>query len=242
MPQEIKKHWQPVPQVMQYICDSLSRSQSILTKAQKVLDVGPGLTPFPAATHFVDKYRGDHFVEELPDSNFTIHDMTATEASPFSDKFFDFVFCRHMLEDVAEPMRVCREISRIGMAGYCETPSPLAELSRDVDCDSPSIFRGYLHHRYVIWKENDTLVFLPKLPIIELFKIEKIDRDYRPLLADNFNWNSYFFWKGEIKCLYVDGIDLRREYFPKLLDAVEHGLKNAEETKTIVYNGNRSQG
>jgi ubiquinone/menaquinone biosynthesis C-methylase UbiE len=42
---------------------------------------------------------------------------------PFSDKSIDFVYCSHVLEHVADPLRACMEIKRVGKQGYIETPT-----------------------------------------------------------------------------------------------------------------------
>ena len=47
---------------------------------------------------------------------------------PFPDKTFDFVVCSHLLEDVRDPITVCRELCRVGKAGYIETPSRIREI------------------------------------------------------------------------------------------------------------------
>src|ERR1700733_6220826 len=85
---------------------------------------------------------------------------------PFGDKAFDFAYCRHVLEDLYNPFLLCTEMARVAMAGYIQTPSPLAEVCRGVDGNSPS-WRGYQHHRFLIWDRNGILCFLSKYPIIE---------------------------------------------------------------------------
>jgi ubiquinone/menaquinone biosynthesis C-methylase UbiE len=49
---------------------------------------------------------------------------------PYEDKEFDFVYCRHVLEDLIYPFRVIKEMQRVAKAGYIETPSPMAELKK----------------------------------------------------------------------------------------------------------------
>jgi hypothetical protein len=37
-------------------------------------------------------------------------------------KILDVAICRHTLEDIANPVFLCRELSRVSRAGYVETP------------------------------------------------------------------------------------------------------------------------
>ena len=61
-----------------------------------MLEIGPGILPFSRATDFVDW--------QLPKGLETagVH----------------VVDCRHTLEDLYNPMWVCREMERVGRAGY----------------------------------------------------------------------------------------------------------------------------
>jgi SAM-dependent methyltransferase len=55
---------------------------------------------------------------------------------PFRDKQFDFVVCSHVLEHVSDPKHFLDEISRVGRAGYIETPNAAFErlVPYDVHC------------------------------------------------------------------------------------------------------------
>jgi SAM-dependent methyltransferase len=90
---------------------------------EQVLDLGSGGIPFPYATVLVDRFIAPkHRVETLvthgkPFVIADIHDL------PFRDKYFDFVYCSHMLEFVGDPLRACQELMRVGKRGYVETPT-----------------------------------------------------------------------------------------------------------------------
>lgn len=47
---------------------------------------------------------------------------------PFADKEFDFLICSHVLEHLDDPVRACREFSRIAKAGYVEVPHGCVDL------------------------------------------------------------------------------------------------------------------
>jgi hypothetical protein len=162
-------------------------------KGGAVLEVGPGQKPFRAATAFVDWQPWP----QLADRPLHVLDINQ-EALPFADKSFDFVYCRHTLEDIYNPFWICREMSRVGKAGYVEAPSPLAECCRGVDGGSPR-WRGY-HHRYLIWVEQDTLVFIPKWPMLEHLSFGDTEAQMVAILNSHpMFWNSYYFWEGSLR-------------------------------------------
>jgi len=89
-------------------------------------------------------------------------------------------------------------MARVGRAGYVETPSPIVECCRGVDAGSPS-WRGYHHHRYVIWVDDDKLTFIPKYPYIEYLDFGEAEGHMiRMLNSDPMFWNTYFFWDGSL--------------------------------------------
>jgi SAM-dependent methyltransferase len=89
-------------------------------------------------------------------------DICDHEPWPFEDDFFDFVFCSQTLEDLRDPVWVCKEISRVGKRGYVEVPSLVDELSRWVPEPSGGPWLGHAHHRWICWEEDGELVFLMK--------------------------------------------------------------------------------
>jgi methyltransferase family protein len=148
-----QKFWHPRPDVHEWLMRRIPDSA-------KVLDIGPGTAPFRRANMFVDWRKPN----DLPESKFRRIDLNR-DPLPFGDKAFDFAYCRHVLEDLYNPFLLCTEMARVAMAGYIQTPSPLAEVCRGVDGNSPS-WRGYQHHRFLIWNRNGILCFLSKYPII----------------------------------------------------------------------------
>jgi SAM-dependent methyltransferase len=178
----------PIDQVIDFLCSSIPASA-------RVLEIGPGNVPFPRADVFVDLARPKHI---KPDT-FVRCDV-CTDPLPFPDNFFDFVYCRHVLEDLWNPFRLCEEISRVGHCGHIETPSPIAEMCRGVDGDGTKepIYRGYHHHRWFIWRRGDELTFVPKYPLIEYMKA---DEEWLGSALRNGPqyWNSYYPWNGCIK-------------------------------------------
>lgn len=176
-----QKFWAPVPNVV----DRLVRQ---IPSGAKVLDVGPGHSPFRRADVSVD------FVDAPGAANQVKCDF-GLEPLPFGDKSFDFVYCRHTLEDMFNPFHVLSEMSRVGKAGYIETPSPICEMTRGVDGGSPH-YRGYHHHRFFVWNDGGALQFLSKYPVVEYLS----DGPYETKLKGGPKyWNTYFMWSGTLR-------------------------------------------
>jgi SAM-dependent methyltransferase len=124
-------------------------------KADKVLDVGSGGTPFPHATHLAELYlggtshrHGPFRSEGLPVQVCDIGRL------PYRNGAFDFVYCSHVLEHVFDPASACEELMRVGRRGYIETPTRMSD-----------ILFNYTHlqdhHRWHINRIGATLIFMP---------------------------------------------------------------------------------
>ncbi len=201
------KHWAPIPRVLDYL-------SSIIPEGAKVLDVGPGHAPFKRATHSVD------FVDVPGATNLTKCDL-GNEPLPYGDKEFDFVFARHIVEDMHSPFPLIKEMSRVGKAGYIETPSPIAELGRGVDGGSPP-FRGYHHHRFIGWQFGKEFRLISKYPFVEYLKFDEAAIDEQ-LKVDRY-WNTYHLWDGEIQFAHRQSplhFDIPRDYALILNEAME---------------------
>jgi hypothetical protein len=203
--------------------------ESLAAEKKTVLEIGPGPLPFSKATAFVD-WQAWPVLAGRP-----VHTLDINQdALPFPDKSFDFVYCRHTLEDLYNPFWVCREMSRVGCAGYIETPSPIAECGRGVDAGSPA-WRGYHHHRYVVWVENGRLMFVPKYPLIEYVNFGDAESEIVALLnAHPMFWNTYYFWEGSLTyhmLQHDQEIRLAEDYRTVLLNAVK---ACAAETQRIA--------
>lgn len=178
----------------------------------KVLEIGPGHSPFRRADTFVDFVD----VPTIPKDKLVKCDM-AKEKLPFEDKSFDFVLCRHMLEDMFNPFHVCEEMSRVAKAGYIETPSPIAELTRGVDGGAPQ-YRGYHHHRFIVWEWSGQLNFVSKYPVVEYLNADD-EGNTRSLRAGPNYWNTYYLWKDRVNVRHRQSpldYDIPREYQPLL--------------------------
>lgn len=204
-------HWAPIPHVIDWLADRIPNGA-------RVLEVGPGHAPFRRADAYVD------FVD-VPgiDPGRMVKCDIASEPLPFEDKSFDFVFCRHCLEDMYNPFPVCAEMSRVGNAGYIETPSPIAELCRGVDGNAPP-YRGYHHHRFMAWEHAGDLRLISKYPLVEYLRFDESGLA-RQLRSGPKYWNTYHLWSGRINVKHVQSplnYDIPTQYQTVLSDAMRH--------------------
>jgi hypothetical protein len=211
-----RKSWAPLPEVVAWV-------GSLVAGGARVLEIGPGSVPFPQATDFVDWKSGDRV---------TACDLNR-EPLPYPDKSFDFVYCRHVLEDLYDPFRVCDEMSRVARAGFIETPSPLAEFCKGVDGSSPA-WRGYHHHRYFVWDQDGVLTFLGKYPLVEHLGGSNEEAVERALRADPFVWNTYFPWNERVRWRHLQhdvDFGLGPEYGSLIASALTATLSNTTIAK-----------
>jgi SAM-dependent methyltransferase len=137
-----------------------------------VLDVGGWGEPDPRADWVMDigSYQTRNAysrlgqviaprVERFSAETWVQRDICSSEPWPFEDSMFDVVLCTHTLEDIRDPIRVCEELSRVGKAGYIETPPAAIELTRGAE--SP-LWCGWKHHRWLVRAEGGEVVFLGK--------------------------------------------------------------------------------
>lgn len=183
---------------------------SQIKPGDRVLDIGSGHEPNPLATILSDRFVGDtiHRSRPLKRDGRPLLQMDI-EHIPFQDKSVDFVICSHILEHVANPVACCREIMRVGRAGYIETPT----LMKD------ALF-GWARktgHRWHIQAVHNHLVFFEYTDRqleglgTEFFR-EAIFGIHEHPLQDVFSKNNDLLnvqltWKNSFNChvYYLDG-------------------------------------
>jgi SAM-dependent methyltransferase len=131
--------------------------------ARRILDIGAGHNPYQGVTHLLEidvgegRERGMQALCVPQSSVLTIGDVGAL---PYKTGSFDFVYASHVLEHVDDPAAACREIMRVGTAGYVETPSPFLEQGLAMqDTQSPE---QWIHKWFVFVTDGNRLVFEPK--------------------------------------------------------------------------------
>ncbi|HVR60804.1 MAG TPA: methyltransferase domain-containing protein [Polyangia bacterium] len=174
----------------------------------KVLDIGSGNHPLAFATHLADLAVEDNnygragspfkHLAGRPVFNCPVEQM------PFADKEFDFVYCSHVLEHVADPERACRELQRVGKRGYLETPT----LGKDMWLNVGKIS----HHRWHVALFSDVLEFTEYAPR-DLDGVETdllLDMHVRPqtdrekafsalVLLKSDILNTMLLWEGQFR-------------------------------------------
>ena len=202
---KVERHyWYPnisITKMIENICTT--------NKYKKVLEIGPGTTHFKIATDFVGYNEN---IENCLDIDI---DVTAL---PFPKDHFDFLYCRHVMEDIQNPDFALNEIFRTSKLGYIETPSPLVEITKDIDSGNSGNYCGYIHHRYIVWSnvEKNEIYFLPKYSCIldNLILSDDIKKQIYNLL-NNYPvyWNNYILYNSQNKpkvIMYKNGVNMSK--------------------------------
>lgn len=133
--------------------------------ARRVLDVGAGHNPFQGATHVLDLDLGDggqRGGNPLVVPRSAVLTQGRAAALPYRTGSFQYVYASHVLEHVDDPEHACRELMRIGSAGYIETPSPLLEQGLALRDATPP--EHWFHKWFVFSSVKNRLIFEPKSP------------------------------------------------------------------------------
>lgn len=157
-----------------------------------IADIGFGHDPVRGATYYIDRDldespdRGGRFAAEVPKDLFIAADVE--QGIPLPDKCCDFVVASHIAEHMSDPEYFCKELSRIGKAGYIETPGVFQELRE------PRVV-----HNWFVTKYGNNLVFVRK-PFVKEWLVPL----WFPVktLLYLFRQTCYH-WTGEIKCVVI---------------------------------------
>ena len=205
---------------------NLSRIRAIASGGARVLDVGGWYQPFNLATHVIDlgSFETRHAAaaldpedaERFSAETWAVHDVCVAPW-PYPDKYFDFVFCSHLLEDVRDPLVVCRELVRVARAGYVETPSRLREIYAKERFGALKFLRarvpeiGFHHHRWFVEAEDNRLKFTAKTAALTERRDYYLTRSDvgRKLTAEESGLG--LFWRDEFTAEEVFA-DPRTEY------------------------------
>jgi len=202
----------------------------------KVLEIGPGDVPFKLASDFIGcNERITNYIEiDIDKTRF-----------PYPDNSFDFIYCRHVLEDIQNPDFALNEMFRVSkFGGYIETPSPLIEATKNVDAyGGADKYCGYIHHRYIVWSniQKNEIYFLPKYSCVLDHFLNFEDDSKRRLynLINNYPvyWNNYILFDSNKKptiVMYKNGVNfgnkgsMVEEYIQLVVRAINESIKNTE--------------
>jgi hypothetical protein len=225
------RHWAPNSNIIKMI-----EKHCEINKYSKILEIGPGTVPFKFASDFIGCN------EKI--TNYIEIDIDKT-TFPHTDKRFDFIYCRHVLEDIQNPDFALNEMFRVSkFGGYIETPSPLIEATKNVDGHGGADkYCGYIHHRYIVWSniQKNEIYFLPKYSCIldHFFKIEDDSKRRLYNLINNYPvyWNNYFLYDSKTKptiVMYKNGVNfgkngnIMEEYIQLVVRAINESIENTD--------------
>lgn len=133
--------------------------------ANRILDIGAGHNPFKGVTHVLEididqgSQRGGNKLILPRRAKLIIGNAVEL---PFRSGSFDYVYASHVLEHVDRPELACKEIMRVGSAGYIETPSPFLEQGLALNANTHP--GNWFHKWFIFPPYPGMLVFEPKTP------------------------------------------------------------------------------
>ncbi len=167
--------------------------------AMRVGDFGCGHFPNRHATDLVDSLgsedvqRGGLGVAR-GGAGRTFHDLDLNQFPyPFPDGHFDYLICSHVLEHLEDPVRTCREFSRIAKAGYVEVP---------YGCIDAFVRNNDVIHLWLCAADPATggLRFSHRRTALEAFPPPEISQALRFLLQFR---NLGLTWEGALPATYL---------------------------------------
>lgn len=208
----------------------IDRVEESCRDAERVLDVGGWWKPLRCATHVIDinpyetrgqgGWIGKGTEEQFSESTWTRMDI-CSGPFPYSSDYFDFVYCGQTLEDVRDPVGVCREIIRVGKSGLIEVPSIWIECQYGVDAaPESSTYPGYERHRWLVQVTENGLVFIPKLVWLNGLRFTSPEESAR-LRTDQSLWTDELWWEEDFDVSELpfagrnDILPILQEYFSR---------------------------
>jgi len=181
-----------------------------IKKEDKVLEIGPGATPFWRSDVFLEKSystkeeyiaQTGHVGELQTEKKIVFYEGNTF---PFKDKEFDYVICSHVLEHVDNPDIFIREIQRVGKAGYIEFPT----LYYDYIYNFPEHVMLLNYDGVAIkWMAKSNSGFNEYKKVQEFF-YRSCQLEYYSFIND---LKEYFFqgfeWENEIISVQVNSLD-----------------------------------
>lgn len=174
----------------------------------KFLDVGGASKPWSMATIIMDIIpRPKHVPSHVEYIQQDIH-----EPWPFKDKEIDEVNCSHTLEDIKDPISVCKEMIRTCKKGRISVPSIDTECTKGIDAwPGAEKYTGYYHHRWLCLVEGHKIKFMQKTPIT-LLKEWPVNNNY---IEQEMHWEGSFDYEELVLSEWKELLKFLDEYFKK---------------------------
>lgn len=177
----------------------------------KILDVGGAIKTYEKATHIIDLVSKPEGCKR----EYIKFDVCSGKW-PFEDKEFDFVYCSNLLEDVRDPIFVCKEMMRVSKAGRVIVPSVLTECTIGVDSwHNSNNYAGYCHHRWLCNSYEGGLQFIPKWDIVTAFDwtFHISEQEKKDLFYTHFDWEDSFHIEEVPYLSWKNYYDFLSKYF-----------------------------
>jgi len=117
---------------------------------------------------------------------------------------FDFVICRHTLEDIENPKFVTDKLQKVAKAGFIAFPGKHMEMEKGFYKRFPKT-RGMHHHRWIFITKNGRLYGLPKMGWTDLIKDKDLKKMnfYKEKIEDPKDHELRFYWEDSIDVIYL---------------------------------------
>ena len=203
---------------LMFVCGAYVYASVTLARQARVLEIGGGPDPHPAADVIVEKYLDDNRhraagAAPMLGGNLMVADgknewrmagayrPTVVEADVcsmpmFADGEFDFAIAKDVLEHVPDVRAACAELSRVARGGFVDVPRVESEWLFPMP---PGV------HRWVFTRRGDTLVahakeFLSPFGGI-MHRLFGENEDLRDAWAQSRHYfHLAFLWTGGLKC------------------------------------------
>lgn len=197
----------------------------ILGPNDLVIDIGGARYPWFRANYILDKRQYDEKVGEVAFGGENYKKEFFTKKTwisrdfynlpwPFKDNFFDFSLCMGTLEDLRDPLVICKEIQRISKMGYISTPTRAAESKIGVSKHPKSNkLHGYFHHRWFVEIIDSKLVFKMKHPLLYQNKSLLINKIGQHTL--NYFWVNNFKFEEKYLSGHDEALEDTKEFLKK---------------------------
>lgn len=181
---------------------------SAILETDKILEIGPGSTPFYRSDVFLElrfdderkaiSQRGEiveSFETDKPVFYYDGHEF------PFMDKEFDYIVCSHVIEHVPNVEQFINECIRVGRKGYFEYPTIYFEFIYDIKVHL-NILKYNSNLNCLFFKSKSELMIESFLPV-QQFLSEGMKKGYLSDLykfiiqysIESFEWEDSFKYK-----------------------------------------------
>lgn len=154
-----------------YIVDKVTQLKAS-NLSYKVVDIG-GVAGGGWTKDIVDMTIDKNTSTSLTSLQIDVCDYTQWSAvlkDVATNGMYDYAICTHTLEDLYNPFVTLDFLPKIAKAGVITMPSITTELS----IIENSNWIGYIHHRWIFDVVDNTMLVIPKLPVLNSISKNKI--------------------------------------------------------------------